>query len=141
MRVFQTYKSPDLYAVSSIYCSFSISGQNRVNAFYRLCLRLIYCTYRVSTTDLHNVFKLPLLTEKCQKSQQKKINNIQMYGNEMLICILLHKNVINEIQHHYTEKSFIKGLPNGRPNKRITSLAQNDNLSFCDKLCNFIWTE
>jgi hypothetical protein len=42
MRFFQTYTWPHLYTLASIFCLFSTTSQNRVNSFYRRCLRLIY---------------------------------------------------------------------------------------------------
>ena len=71
----------------------------------------------------------------------KKMKSIQVFEQEMLECVLLNKNTINDVQRHYFEKSYIKGPPNGRPNKRIVSFTQNNNTTFFDKICDFTWTK
>jgi hypothetical protein len=50
----------------------SISGQNRVNAFYRRCLRLIFCTYRALSNDLHESLKLLTLKENIKDAYIKE---------------------------------------------------------------------
>lgn len=141
IRFFQTYTWPHLYTLSTIYCILSISGQNRINSFYRRCLRLIYCTYRTSRTDLHGPLKLPTLEEKYRNCLRKRIKNIQIYEQELIDCAALNKHIINNLYHHYVEKSQIIGLPSGRPNKRITSFTYNNNTIFLDKLYHFISTD
>ena len=73
MRFFQTYTWPHLYTLSTIFCILSTSNQNKINSFYRRCLRLIFCIYRVSTNDLHESLKLPTLIEKYRSCLGKRI--------------------------------------------------------------------
>ncbi|CAF1277970.1 unnamed protein product [Rotaria magnacalcarata] len=140
IKFFQTYTWPHLYMLASIFCLFSISNQNRINSFYRRCLRLIYCTYRVSSADLHQTLKLPTLKEKFQKCLLKRMKHIQLYEQDLLDCFISYKNIKNDVHQHYNDKPNIIGLPIGRPNKRIIFLAQIDSSTFFDKLCNFTWT-
>jgi hypothetical protein len=50
----------------------------------------------------------------------------------------LNKNIINNVYQHYMEKSYIVGLPVGRPNKWIASFTHNNNATFFDMLCDFV---
>jgi hypothetical protein len=142
MKFFQTYTWPYLYNLASIFCVFSITSQNHLNSFYRRCLRLIYCSFRASSNDLHGLLKLPTLKQKYQKCLLKRLKNVQTFENEILNCLLQYKNTILELQQHYNGKSHIKGLPIGRPNKRIVLLTKDTNSpTFLDKLFQFVWSE
>jgi hypothetical protein len=92
----------------------------------------------VSTNNLHNDLKLPTLIEKYKKCLQKRLKNIQLFEDDLLDDVMLHKNITNIVYHHYVEKPHIIGLPSGRPNKRVSSFTYNTNATFFDKLCNFV---
>ncbi len=66
------------------------------------------------------------------------MKNIQVFEQEFVVCAISNKNIINNVYHHYVEKSHIVGLPAGRPNKRITSFTHNNNMTIFDMLCNFV---
>jgi hypothetical protein len=45
--------------MSTIYCLLSKIPKERINSFYRKCLRMIYHLFQCPTADLHEVFRLP----------------------------------------------------------------------------------
>jgi hypothetical protein len=61
---FNTYIWPHLFSMSSIYCLLSNSLKERINSFYRRCLRMIYHLFECPTKDLHLNFHLPTLKEE-----------------------------------------------------------------------------
>ncbi len=138
MMFFQTYTWPHLYTLATIFFILSKSNQNKINSFYRRCLRLIFCTYRVSTNNLHNDLKLPTLIEKYKKCLQKRLKNIQLFEHDLVNDVLVHKNITNLVYQHYVVKPHIIGLPIGSPNNRIASFTYNSNTTYFDKLCNFV---
>lgn len=137
LKFFQTYAWPHFLMLATIFCLLSQTNQNRINSLYRRYLRIIYCIFRTPTVDLHTSLKLPTLNDLFHKYLQKRLKNIQLFEQESLDCFLLYKNVQNELQLHYNNKPFIPYLPTGRPNKRITSLINNNSDTFMDKLINF----
>jgi hypothetical protein len=141
-RFFTTYIWPHIYLISTIYCLMSLTAKERINGFYRRCLRIIYCLYQCSTTDLHDTFGLPTLMSKYKKCLINRVKSVQLYEPEFIACYLLRKNLINIMATHYTEKACIPWLQKGRPNNRIVDMYNNQNntTTFFDKLLNFIYS-
>ena len=96
-KFFQAYVWPHMFMMSSIYCLMSHSNQNRLDSFYRRCLRLIYCLFQCPTDDLHNHFKLPTLKDRFRMSLQKRIT--RTWPTRFLLAI------------QRTEKRFVHPLP------------------------------
>jgi hypothetical protein len=140
-RFFSTYTWPHIYLLSTMYCLMSNTAKERINGFYRRCLRIIYCLYQCSTIDLHDTFGLPTLTSRYKKCLINRVKSIQLYEPELISCYLLRKKVINIMAIHYTEKECIPWLQQGRPNNRIVAMYSNqENMNtFLDKLLNFIF--
>jgi len=124
------YTWPHLYAMSIIYCLLSKTQKERINSFYRKCLRIIYHLFQCSTADLHEVFRLPTPEEKYRKCLAKQLNNIEQ---ELIGCYLIHKNVVNTARRHYLQKRCIPSMPSGRPSTRMTNF-YNKSTTFLDKL-------
>ena len=59
LRFFTIYIWPHLFALASIYCLLSESLKERINSFYRRCLRIIYYLFQCSTIDFHTKLSLP----------------------------------------------------------------------------------
>jgi hypothetical protein len=70
---FTTYIWPHLSAVATIYCLLSSTLRERINSFYRCCLRIIYCLFKCPTTDIHEKIRLPTLEKKFQKNLKKRL--------------------------------------------------------------------
>ncbi|CAF1272528.1 unnamed protein product [Adineta steineri] len=138
-RFFNTYVWPHLHAMSSIYCLLSKTQRDKINGFYRRCLRIIYHLFQCSTNDLHGVFQLPTLEEKYRKTLTKRLSNIERYEQELIQCYLMHKNIINTTRHHYREKAIIQAMPIGRPSTRMLNF-YNKSTTYFDKLINFCYT-
>jgi hypothetical protein len=140
-RFFSTYTWPHIYLLSTIYCLMSNTAKERINGFYRRCLRIIYCLYQCPTIDLHDTFGLPTLTSRYKKCLINRVKSIQLHEPELISCYLLRKKVINVMAIHYTEKECIPWLQQGRPNNRIVAMYNNqENMNtFFDKLLNFIF--
>ena len=139
-RFFSTYIWPHIYLLSTIYCLMSFTAKQRIDGFYRRCLRIIYCLYQCSTADLHDEFRLPTLTSRYKKCLLNRVKSIQLYEPDLISCYLLRKKVINIMASHYTEKACIPGLQKGRPNKKIIAMYNNeDTNTFLDHLLNFIF--
>lgn len=137
LKFFNAYVWPHLHMMSTVYCLFSKTTQNRVSGFYRRCLRLIHRLFQCPTLDLHNQFRLPTLEKKFQASVTKRIKKIHRHEPSLIDYYLQYKHVKDELNKHYRVKSFIKNLPVGRPNKRILSLIDSNGISFLDKLFLF----
>ena len=136
-KFFNTYIWPHLYVLSTIYCLLSFSAQKQLNAFYRRCLRLIYSVFQCSTSDLHNSLQLPTLEFKLKNGLIKRLKNIQAYERDLVEQVLLDKNVSSILHQHYHDKPFLRGMPRGRPNKRISILGDCTQQTFFDRLCAF----
>ena len=136
-RFFNTYIWPHLYVLSTIYCLLSLSAQKQLNAFYRRCLRLIYSVFQCSTADLHTSLQLPILEFKLKNGLIKRLKNIQAYEHDLVEQVLWDKNMSNILHQHYHVKPFLRGMPRGRPNKRISTLSDCTQQTFFDKLCTF----
>jgi len=126
-RFFNTYAWPHLYTISTIYCLLSTTAKERINGFHRRCLRMIYCLYQCSTTDLHDTFGLPTLETEYKKCLMNRIKNIQLHELEFISCYLLRKYIVNIVKSHYKEKACIPWLQKGRPNKRIVAMYNDQN--------------
>jgi hypothetical protein len=135
-RFFNTYIWPHLHAMSSLYCLLSKTQKDKINSFYRRCLRITYHLFQCSTNDLHEVFHLPTLEEKYRKTLIKRLSNIERYEQELIQCYLMHKNIINTTRHHYREKTCIQAMPRGRPSTRMLEFYNNPTTYF-DILINF----
>ena len=131
-----------MYMISTLYCLLSTTARNRINGFHRRCLRMIYCLYQCSNTDLHDTFKLPTLEMKYKKCLMNRLKSIQLYEPELIACYLLRKNIVNIVSSHYNEKACISWLQKGRPNKKIVAMYNNQNTcdTFFDKLLNFVYS-
>ncbi len=136
LRFFNTYTWPHLYAMSTIYCLLSKTLREKINSFYRKCLRMIYHLFQCPTTDLHETFRLPTLEEKYRKSLAKRLNNIQQHEQQLIECFLMHKNIVNKTCQHYHEKPCIQSMPRGRPSTRIRNF-YNNSTTYLDNLLNF----
>ena len=139
MRFFNTYIWPHLYMLSTIFCMLSKFLQNRVCAFYRRCLRLIFCLFECSTVDLHGTFALPTLQDRFRKSLVKRLASVQKHEPDLLDCVLSYKHLYNQYYRHYKEAPFFRNLSVGRPNKRIAAFLNSNCETYLDKLCNFVW--
>jgi hypothetical protein len=135
-RFFNTYVWPHLHAMSSLYCLLSKTQKDRINGFYRRCLRIIYHLFQCPSDDLQKVFHLPTLEERYRKSLIKRLNNIQRHEQELIGCYLMHKNIVNTTRHHYLEEACIQAMPRGRPSTRMITF-YSDSLSYFDKLLYF----
>jgi AAA15 family ATPase/GTPase len=71
-------------------------------------------------------------------SSWKRMKNIQIFEHEILDCISLHESIMNNAQRHYSEKSYINGLPNSKANKRVVSFLRKNNTTFFDKLLGYV---
>ena len=140
-KFFQAYVWPHMFMMSSIYCLMSHSNQNRLDSFYRRCLRLIYCLFQCPTNDLHNHFKLPTLKDRFRMSLQKRIKNIQQHEPDLLDFYLQFKQLKNVLFTHYQEKPCIKYLPAGRPSNRLTTLFTSAQPTYIDKLISFVFND
>jgi hypothetical protein len=136
LRFFNTYTWPHLYAISTIYCLLSKTLKEKINGFYRKCLRLIYHLFQCSTHNLHEIFRLPTLEQKYRKSLIKRLYNIQNYEQELIGCYLMHKNITNKTRQHYRETPCIQSLPRGRPSTRMITFFE-DTTTYFDNLLNF----
>jgi hypothetical protein len=137
LRFFNTYTWPHLYAMSTIYCLLSKTLKEKINSFYRRCLRIIYNLFQTPSDDLHQVYHLPTLEEKYRKCLIKRLNSIERYEQELIGCYLMHKNITNKTRQHYREIACIQALPRGRPSTRMTTF-YNDTTTFIDKLFQFL---
>jgi hypothetical protein len=136
LRFFTTYIWPHPFAMATIYCLLSNSLKDRLNNFYRRCLRIIYHLFECPTSDLYKKLQLPTLEQRYHKSLIKRLNNIEQHEQELIACCLMNKRVINSTHSHYTERSHIQALPRGRPSTRLTNFYQSSPTYF-DKLLQF----
>ena len=133
---FNTYIWPHLLSMATIYCLLSNSLRERIDSFYRRCLRMIYYLFGCSTNDLHVKFKLPTLEEKLRKSLVKRLSSIERHEQELISCYIMNKTIINKTRQHYLEQPCISSLPRGRPSTRLIKFYQ-DSPTFFDKLLQF----
>ena len=140
LKFFNTYVWPHLYMLSTIYCMFSTTSRDRVAAFYRRCMRLIYQLFRCPTQELHSHFKLPTIEQRFKKSLLKRMTSIQRHESSLIDYTLQFKHLRNIMLHHYRVKPCIKYMPQGRPSKRFLSLLDTDISTFFDLLCEFVLT-
>ena len=136
-KAFDTYVWPNMNMVSSVYCLLVKSTQNRVAAFHRKCLRLIFNLFLCPTVDLHQHSRLPSVKKKYKKSLSRRMINIQKYELSLVDCILQHKNLRSTLFTHYRKKSNIRHMPSGRPTRWLTKLIDNDTPTFFDRLIVF----
>ena len=123
--------------VMFVYCFLAKSTQNRVAAFYRKCLRLIYNLLLRPIVDLHQHFRLPSVQRKYQKSLIRRMNNIQQYDLSLDDCIVQQKNLRSTVFTHYRELSNIRHMPRGCATRRLAKLIDNDMPTFSDRLVDF----
>ncbi|CAF2070985.1 unnamed protein product [Rotaria magnacalcarata] len=138
IKFFNTYVWPHLYMLSTIYCLFSITSRERIAAFYRRCLRLIYCLFQCPTEDLHEHFKLPTIEHRFKKCLSKRMKSIQRYEPIFIDSVLQNKHLFNMLYHHYRIKANIRNMPAGRPSNRISAFLNTDCSTFFDQLCQFV---
>ena len=113
-KAFSTCVWPNMKMVSSVYCLLAKSTQNRVAAFHRKCLRLIFNLFLCPTVDLHQHFQLASVEEKYKTNLSRRMINIQQYDLSLIDCILQHKNLRSKLFTHYREKSNIRHIPCSR---------------------------
>jgi hypothetical protein len=140
LKFFNTYIWPHMYMMSTIYCLFSSTSRNRVAAFYRRCLRLIYQLFQCPTQELHDHFKLPTIEKRYKTSLLKRMKNIQLHESSIIECTMQFKYLLNILHSHYRIKPHIKHMPQGRPNKRLLSFLDSSPCTFFDLLCDFIYS-
>lgn len=138
LKFFNTYIWPHLYMLPTIYCLLSSTSRDRVAAFYRRCLRLIYCLFQCPTEDLHDHFKLPTIEQRFKKCLLKRLKTIQQYEPILIDTVLQNKQLINKLHNHYRIKANLRNMPTGRPNKRLAAFIDTDNSTFFDHLCEFV---
>ena len=68
------------------------------------------------------------------------MKNIQVHEPCLIECVLQYKHSINILYEHYRVKACIKHLPQGRPNKGLTSLVDDVSNTFFDRLINFVFS-
>ena len=139
-KFFNTYIWPHLYMMATIYCLFNQFSRDRLAAFYRRCLRLIFQLYQCPTKDLHGLFKLPTIDERFKRSLMKRTMNIQMFEPSLIDCVLQYKHLMNVLHDHYHVKASIKHLPQGRPNNGLSALVDSSHCTYFDRLINFVFT-
>ena len=134
---FTTYIWPHISMLSTIYCLISLYQQERLNGFYRRCLRIIYCLFQCSTSTLHHSLRLPTLVQKLQQAVKKRLAKIQTHEQETIACFISSKTIANVMQSHFETKACIQALPIGRPRKRLLLFFENPT-TFIDKLLRFV---
>ncbi len=122
--------------MATIYCLVSNILRERINSFYRRCLRIIYCLFECPTIDIHKKLRLPTLEEKFQKNLKNRLKNIEQFEQELITCYLMNKSIANTTCQHYVEKSCIQSLSRGRPSMRTIKFYQNSS-TFFDRLLQF----
>lgn len=137
-KFFNTYIWPHLYMMATIYCLFSTTARDRVEGFYRKCLRMMYCLFQCPTQDLHQHFELPTLPQRYKKCLLKRMKNIQLHEPTVIESMLQNKHLFNELYNHYRIKAQIRYLPPGRPNKRLNRFLNTKSITFFDRLCDFV---
>jgi len=140
LKFFNTYVWPHLFMMSTIYCLLSTTSQNRLSAFYRRCFRLIYCLFQCPTQELHAHFKIPTIEMRFKTSLLKRMKNIQQHEPGIIDYYLQYKHLKNVLHNHYRINPYIKYLPVGRPNKKLSSLIDSDHLTYLDNLLAFVFS-
>jgi len=75
--------------MSTFYCLLSRTLKQKINGFYRRCLRIIYYLFQCPSNDLHETFHLPTLEERYRKSIVKRLINIEQNEQELIRCYLI----------------------------------------------------
>jgi hypothetical protein len=133
---FNTYIWPHLFSMSSIFCLLSNSLRERINSFYRRCLRMIYHLFECPTKDPHIIFHPPTLEENFRKNLMKRLSSIERHEQQFISCYIMYKTIINKIRQHYLENPCIPSLPRGRSGTHMIEFYQ-DTATYFDKLLQF----
>jgi hypothetical protein len=139
LKFFNTYIWPHMHMTSTIYCLFSLTSRNRVAAFYRRCLGLIYQLFQCPTQELHGHFKLPTIEKKYKNSLLKRMKNTQLHEPNLIESALQFKYLLNMLHDHYRIRAYIEHMPQGRPSKRLLSFLDSSPCTFFDLLCDFVF--
>ena len=133
---YTTYIWPHISSLSTIYCLTSTYQQERLNGFYRRCLRITYCLFQCPTLSLHQSLRLATLKQKLQQAATKRLFKMQTLEPEIVACYIASKTTVNVIQCHFETKKCVEALPNGRAGNRLFHLFE-DTTTFFEKLFQF----